>query len=169
MTTRFLPLVNSSFIPDSSGDIFPSPLDVLLTMANAKDDIGFSWAFPTGSDIVASFDFRIPSDFVGTPVLLIEYVIDGTPAAILAFGMQQVAVDVSETVDVAYETEDLANNSDWTGFADEDLNEETITITPSVAYTSGQKVFATVFRDDSVDTSTFDIILTGLWFQYSDI
>jgi hypothetical protein len=69
---------------------------------------------------------------------------------------------------VAYETEDLASNSTWTGYAAEEMYEETITLTPASAYTVGDTVLLSFYRDDSVDTTTFDFLLTELAFRYSD-
>ena len=74
----------------------------------------------------------------------------------------------SETVDVAYGTEDLASNSTWTGLSDEEIYIETITLTPAAAFVAGDLVLMKFYRDDSVDTSTFDFILMDLLFEYTE-
>lgn len=168
MATLDFSVLNSSLQPDSSGDVFPSPLDVLLTLTNPKRQIAFFMAFPTGSDVALDVDFTIPQNYVGTPILVIQGILDGTPAAILAFGAQQLSRADSESVDVAYEAEDTASNSDWTGYADEDFFVETITLTPSADYVAGDTILLSFYRDDSVDTSTFDFILTDLRFRFND-
>lgn len=155
-------------MPDTSGDIYPSKISIELTMTNAKDQDCLMMEFPTGSDIGISVMFTIPQNYAGSPVLVIKGILDGTPANVLAFGAQQLGRDDSEAVDTAYETEDLANNSTWTGYADEDMYEETITLTPASAYVAGDTVFLFFYRDDSVDDTTFNFLLTDLLFQYSD-
>jgi hypothetical protein len=82
--------------------------------------------------------------------------------------VQQLSRDDSEAIDTAYEAEDLANNSTWTGYVDEDMYEETIALTPAAAYQAGDTVFLRFFRDDSVDDTTFDFLLLDLSFQYTE-
>lgn len=156
------------FQPDVSGDVYPSILNVELTMANAKLIDCMVMEYPTGSDIGGELAFTVPQNYVGSPVLVIRGVLDGTPANVLAFGAQQLSRADSESVDAAYEAEDTASNSTWTGYADEDMYEETITLTPAAAYLPGDMVFTDFYRDDSVDTTTFNFLLTDLLFQYSD-
>lgn len=154
--------------PDTSGDVDPSFLDVELSMTNAKHIDCMVMEYPTGSDIGGELVFTVPQNYAGSPVLVIRGVLDGTPANVLAFGAQQLSRDDSESADAAYEAEDTASNSTWTGYADEDHYEETITLTPAAAYVAGDEVHLKFYRDDSVDTTTFIFLLTDLLFQYSD-
>jgi hypothetical protein len=171
MSTHQLTIVKGSggAMPDTSGDIYPSTLNAELTMANAKYQEVMVMEYPTGSDIGFSCLFTIPQNYVGTPELVIKGVLDGSPSNVLAFGAQQLSRDDSESVDTAYETEDLASNSTWTGYADEEMYEEVITLTPGSAYTAGDTILIWFFRDDNVDTTTFNFLLTELIFQYSDV
>lgn len=155
-------------MPDTSGDCYPSKISIELAMANAKDQDCMMMEYPTGSDIGLATKFTVPQNYAGSPVLVIKGIIDGSPANILAFGAKQLSRADSEGVDTAYEAQDLANNSDWTGYADEDMYEETITLTPASAYVAGDTVFFELFRDDSVDTTTFNFILTELLLQYTE-
>lgn len=158
------------FQPDTSGDIYPSFLDVELALGNLSPGHidCMVMEYPTGSDIGGELVFTVPQNYAGSPVLVIKGVIDGTPANVLAFGCQQIAVADSETVDVAYEAEDTASNSTWTGYADEDEYDETITITPAAAWNPGEKVFLYFYRDDGTDTTTWNFLLLDLLIQYSD-
>lgn len=167
MATHELQLIGK-LAPDTSGDIYPSTLAAEMSLTNSKATPCYVMEFPTGADIGFECAFVIPQNYVGTPELVIRGVLDGTPANVLAFTAQQVAVDDSETADVAYEAEDTASNSTWTGYADEDLYEETITLTPGSAYQPGDTVLLRFQRDDSVDTTTFNFLLTGLAFRYAD-
>jgi hypothetical protein len=168
MATFEMPILGASFLPDTSGDIYQSKVSIELSMTNAKDQGCVMMEYPTGSDIGFSVSFTIPQNYAGTPVLVIKGIIDGTPANDLAFGAQQLGRDDSESVDVAYEAEDLAENGTWTGYADEDMYEETLALTPASAYVAGDTVFLWFFRDNDQDTTTFNFLLTDLMFQYSD-
>lgn len=168
MATLQMPILGATLGLDASGDIFPSTLDTQMTLTNAKLQQCIVMEFPTGSDIGFELSFTVPQNYVGSPVLVIKGVLDGTPASVLAFGAQQLSREDSESVDTAYEAQDLAENSTWTGYADEDMYEETLALTPAAAYVVGDTIFLWFFRDDSQDTTTFDFLLTDLLFQYSD-
>lgn len=164
MTTQ-IPILGN-FSPDSG--VYLSKLDSELTLTNAKTQFCYVLPFPTGADLGGELLFSIPTNYSADPVLVIRGILDGTPANVLAFGAQQLSRADSEGVDTAYESEDLANNSTWTGYADEDFYEETITLTPAAAYVSGDTVLLKLYRDDNVDTTTFNFLLTGLFFQYTE-
>jgi len=168
MATHQIPMLGENLNYDNSGDVFPSILDIELSLTNAKLQSCIVMQFPTGTDPAIEGKFVVPQNYAGTPVAVIKCILDGTPANILAFGLQQVSVDDSETVDVAYEAEDLVSNSTWTGYAVEEQIELTITITPAAAYLPSDEVYWRLFRDDSVDTTSYNILLTSLMFQYSD-
>jgi hypothetical protein len=168
MATIQIPILGATTLPDTSGDVYFSQLDIEMSLTNTKLQSCLVMEYPTGSDIGFELAFTVPQDYSGSPVLVIKGVLDGTPANVLAFGAQQLSRDDSEAVDTAYEAEDTASNSTWTGYADEDMYEETITLTPAAAYVAGDTVYLSFYRDDSADTTTFNFLLTDLLFQYSD-
>lgn len=168
MATFQLPILGMTLGLDASGDIYPSILNVEMTLTNAKLQQCIVMEYPTGSDIGFEVAFTVPQNYAGTPVLVIKGVLDGAPANVLAFGAQQLSRDDNEAVDTVYEAEDTASNSTWTDYADEDMYEETITLTPAAAYVVGDTVLLKFYRDDSVDTTTFNFLLTDLLFQYAD-
>ena len=108
MATFQMPILGASFMPDTSGDVYPSKVSIELSMSNAKDQGCVMMEYPTGSDIGFSVSFTVPQNYAGTPKLVVKGILDGTPANDLAFGAQQLGRDDSEAVDTAYETEDLA-------------------------------------------------------------
>lgn len=169
MATHDLPIMNASFAPDSSGDIFPTPLEVALTLATAAlgSDQCFTMLAPTGSDIGFNGHFKRPKVYVGSPVLVIRGIL-AEAANTLAFGFQQFEAGHSGSIDTAYETEDLVNNATWTGLAVNDEFEALITITPGSGYSDGGMIYWSFYRDDSVDSQTGDFHLTGLFFRYND-
>jgi len=148
--------------------VYPSPLSSELALTNAKEQLAIVMPFPTGADLGFELAFPIPQGYVSTPTIVFRGIIDGTPASILAFGAQQLGVDDSESIDQAYEAEDLHSNSTWTGYADEDMYEGTITLTPAAVYVAGDMVFLKFYRDDSVDTSTWNFLLVDLLFRYTE-
>lgn len=155
--------------PDATDLVNWSNLALEMSLTNSKRTPCYVWQPPNGADIGFECSFSIPQNYVGTPVLVIRGVLDGTPANAMAFGAQQIVVADSETADVAYEAEDTASNSTWTGYADEDMYEETITLTPTGTWAAGKQVLLKVYRDDSVDTtSAFNLLLTDLLLRYAD-
>jgi len=101
-------------------------------------------------------------------VLVLRGIIDGTPANVFGIGAQLLEVAAAATVDAAYEAEDVASNSTWTGYADEEIYELSITLTPASAFTAGREVLIRYYRDDSVDTQTINFLLTELFFEFND-
>lgn len=163
MTTQ-ISILNQSVAFDVG--VYISKLNSQMSLTNPKQQICIVMPFPTGSDLGFECLFSIPLNYDSSPVLVIRGVLDGTPANTLAFGVQQVSLADSESVDAAYGSEDTASNSTWTGYADEDMYQETITL--NTTYAPGDIALFKFYRDDSVDTTTFDFLLTDLLFQYSE-
>lgn len=155
--TLEIPIMGGSLQFDSG--VYPSKLTSQMSLTNVKQQGCIVMPFPTGADVGIYGSFRIPPNYASTPVIVIRGVLDGTPANVLAFGVQQLSREVSESIDTAYEAEDVANNSTWTGYTDEDEFEITITLTPAAAYVAGDTIYFYLYRDDSVDTTTFDFLL----------
>ncbi len=167
MATHRVPILGAGTSPDTSGLIFPAPIDSQLTMANAKKQLCYVMSAPAGADIGILGAFQIPQNYVGTPKIIARGVIDGTPANVFAVGFQKNALADSEAVDAAYGAEQLANNSTWTGYADEDMYEIEIALTAG-DYAVGDTVLFFFFRDDNVDTTSWNFLLTSLEFEYTD-
>jgi len=138
MATHEISILSAPSAPDGSGDIFFEPAETAMTLATAAfgTTLVMTMLAPTGANIGIYGSFTIPQNYSGTPVLVIRGAI-AQAASVLGFGFQQVSRADSEAVDVAYEAEDVASNSTWTGYAAEDMYEETITITPTAAYVAG--------------------------------
>lgn len=168
MATHDLPILGASTVPDTSGDVFFEPIEIAIaTTAANLSMLGVTMQFPTGSDIGLYGKFTIPQNYVGTPVLVIRGILDGNSGTV-AFGLQQTGgIADNETSDVVFESEDIAS-FDSSTYSDEDVFEETITITPGSAYVAGDEVHFFFYRDDSVDTTAIELSLTGLFFRYQD-
>jgi hypothetical protein len=137
-------------------------------LSNAKNQLAIVMPFPTGADLGFELAFSVPANYSGSPVLVIRGILDGTPANAIAWGALELGVADSETIDAAYETEDLTENSTWTGYAIEEMYEQTLTLTPAAAYQPGDTIYLHFFRNDSSDTTTFDFVLTDLLFRYAE-
>lgn len=165
MATIEFSILNQNLMFDAGVGV--SQLKTQLTLANSKDQMCIVLPFPAGADIGLSGAFQIPQNYASTPVMVARMVLDGTPANILGIAAQQISVANSESVDTAYEAEDTASNSTWTGYADEDIIEMTITLTPAAAYVAGDTILYRFYRDDSVDTQTINVLLIELLFRYT--
>ena len=165
MTTQIS--VMGNFAPDTG--VYLSKLTSQMSLTNVKQQLCWVLPFPTGADLGGQFSFVVPQNYSSTPVLVPVLVIDGTPANTLGVGAQLLQVAASATIDAAYEAEDVANNSTWTGYADEEVFiGPNITLTPSSAFTPGNLVLMRFYRDDSVDTQTIDMLMVDLLFQYTE-
>lgn len=164
MTTRVD--VTGNFSPDTGVSL--SKLASEMSLTNAKQQFCWVMPAPTGSDIGGELQFEVPQNYLSSPVLVFRGIIDGTPANTFAVGVQLLQRDVSESVDTVYEAEDTANNATWTGYADEDEFSLSVTLTPSSAFVAGRTVYLKVYRDDSVDDTTWAFLLTRLMFEYTE-
>jgi hypothetical protein len=164
MTTQIS--VVGNFSPDVG--VYLSKLTAQMSLTNVKNQFCWVFVFPTGADLGGELSFIVPQNYASAPVLILDGVIDGTPANTLGVGAQLLQVAASATIDAAYEAEDTASNATWTGYADEEGYQIAITLTPSSAFVAGNKVFIKVYRDNSVDDTTWDFLVTDILFQYTE-
>lgn len=157
--------VTGSFSPDTG--VYLSKLSAEMTLTNAKQQFCWVMPAPTGTDLGGELSFEVPQNYVSTPKLVLKGVIDGTPANVFGIGAQLLQRAPSDAVDAAYEAEDTASNSTWTGYADEDEYELSITLTPASSFVVGNTVYIKLYRDDSVDTTTWNFLLTRIDFEYA--
>jgi hypothetical protein len=166
MATFQMSILNHSLNFDSG--VYPSTMAAEMSLTNSKATQVIVLPYPTGSDLGLMGVFTLPQNYVGSPVFVARYIIDGTPANTLGVAAQQITVAAAATADVAYETEDTASNATWTGYADEEVASISVTITPTATYTAGNQVWWYFYRDDSVDDTTWNALLVDLIFQYAD-
>jgi len=120
-----------------------------------------------GGDIGCSGSFRVPEDYVGTEVLLIDYMLDGAPGTTeVSFGYRVLVLTNDESIDQAYGTERVV--AETPGEGDEDLVQETIDISADT-YVANEVAFFNFFLNDSeADPYLGNVLLTGLYFRYND-
>ncbi len=168
MANHDLPILGMTTVPDNSGDVHPFPISAILTLTNAPGN-EIALVMPAAATISADTGiygtFRIPQNYVGTPVLVIQGILDGAPGGlVLAFGIQLGARADNEAYDQALAAQNIASTTD--SRADEDIYEETIAISDTLAV--GDAVNFFFFIDDSVHTYTGRFLLTGLFLRYAD-
>lgn len=154
-------------IPDSSGVVFDQPLEVAMTLGVATLDTtdGITIPAPAGSDIGVRGSFLVPEGYVGSPSIVVDCIV-AEAANVLAFGTQIRAVAVGETVDAAYEAEDTATISSWTGIVAEDRVQLAVPLTPTAPLRPGDRIYYSAYRDDSADTQTGAVHDVRVLFRY---
>lgn len=154
-----------------TGSCYWAPIGAVLTLGTATGgkELGLVMPDPGGAgDHGGNLNFLMPADYVASPVLRIQGILSGTPANNLGFGFAAKKLADNEAYDAAYGTEDTASAS-LAGYADEDVYEETVTLTNFASgLTAGDAVDAHFYNDDSVTTFTATFILTSLHLEYSD-
>lgn len=165
MATKRIPILPNA-VP--TGSCSWVSLKSQLTLSNSRDQLAVKMPDPGGNgDHGVEGVFDVPPDYVGSPVLRIRGVLDGIAGTNLGFGCQMLPLAGDEAFDAAYNTEDTAS-TDVSTETDEDLYEETITLS-NAGVAAGDEAFFFFFIDDSVASPyTGNFLLTGLYFEYSD-
>lgn len=125
-----------------------------------------------GADEGIYFDFPIPKNYVGSPVLVVRGILDGAPGAadVLGLGFRKRAVADNESADGTFDAEQLGNKSIGSGglnYADEDEIEITISLTAG-DYSVDDTVYGYLYLDASVTTYAGNFLLTNVLLQYVD-
>ena len=158
------PILGFQTIPDSSGNVFPAPLDQEITFTNPKKCFGIVFNDPA-ADLVLHGGFVVPSDFSSVPKIRAFFIIDGTPSGNVGLGFRQNQLADNEPVDAAFETDEL-----WqvaiSGYTDKDLL-VMLSDTLGGAFAAGDWVPFEFFRDTSIDTFAGKLILVGLELDYT--
>lgn len=114
--------------------------------------------------------FNVPQNYVGTPVIVVKGILDGAPGANvdLGFAIQGIAIADNESADQAYNAEDAAQDTDIDDYVDEDLYEETISLSNFGTLAAGDTALFYFIIDDSGTTYAGNFLLTDLIFRYAD-
>ena len=168
MATHRLPILGATTIPDTSGKVFMDLISNQDTHTNVKNQLAMVMDAPaTAGDVGFFGSFKVPKNFVGSPKCVLTGTYNGDPTSLVStFAMELIGLANSESIDTAYEAADTVTESTWTGYADEDMLELSITLTVTLAV--DDTVFYHFFLDDTTDTQTASFLLTSLEFEYSD-
>ncbi len=172
MATLEIPVLGGiAFNPDTSGDCFVAPISTQLTLTNSKRQKIVVLKDPGGGGDHGFEDrLHVPKGYVDTPILVVQYVIDGDPTSTtIAFGVQGLELQPSEAFDAAYGTQDIVSKA-YGGSpteVDKDLDEQLITLT-NMAPAEDDSIDYFFYIDDGVNTFTGNCLLTYLGFRYND-
>lgn len=168
MANQDLPILGHQTELDDN--VFQDKVVNQLTLASAPGE-ELIFVLPAAATIAADTGIRggfvVPQNFSSTPVLIIRGILDGAPSTlVIAFGVQMKVLADDETYDAALGTQDIASASSVSQ-ADEDIYEETITLTNAGTFVAGDNVDFFFYIDDSVHTYTGQFLLTGIFFRYT--
>ena len=81
MATHRLPIINGMTVPDSTGECYLAPISTEMSLATgAMKNLAFVLKDPT-ADTGFYGVFEVPQNYVGTPVIAVTGILDGTVGA----------------------------------------------------------------------------------------
>lgn len=167
MATHRLSITGAMTLPDSTGECYMSPVSVEMSLATGlMKNLAITLKDPT-ADTGFYGVFEVPQNYVGTPVIAVTGVLDGTVGATsVDFEFSYLTRADNETIEAAWEesvTFDTGNTNGWTT---EDLLTDSASL--SANFTAGDTVFYYFKRDQGTDDFVGDFHVVGLYFQYAD-
>jgi hypothetical protein len=168
MATHELPILGPNTLPGAG--VWWDRVGNQITATNELGNQGCFVMEAVGADEGIYGSFNVPQNYVGTPVIVIKGILDGAPGANvdLGFAISGITIDDNEAVDAAYSSEDAAADTDIDDYADEDLYEETISLSNFTGFAVGDTVFFYFIIDDSGTDYAGNFLLTDLLFRYND-
>lgn len=169
MATHRLPIMGATTIPDSTGECYMAPASVEMALGTGlMKNLVMVLKDPT-ADTGFYGVFEVPQNYVGTPVIAVTGVLDGTTGAAdgVDFEFSYLTRVDNETIEAAWEQSVTFNTGRTDAWTAEDL------VTDSAAcaanFTAGDTVFYYFKRDQGTDDFNGDFHVVGLYFQYSDV
>lgn len=163
MATRVMPV--APFFPDGSGHVYPEISDV----EHAND------LYPTEVLVFeddaakngATFEVRVPDDYVGSPVLMVLWSANATTGDVV-WDVDYTAIADAESVDPSTDDEN-ATATESTDATALDLNTSEVSLTAG-NFAAGDLVRGKLSRDgaNASDTLAADARVHGVFFKYSD-
>lgn len=169
MATYDLPILGSFTRPDTNGDTFWNPAAINFGSNDRYSHMLVEFTSQSARRGIGGA-FRVPQNYVGTPVLVIEWATTAT------------------TGNVAWDIDYTAVGGDDAESLDPSTDQQTATVTDSASGTARRKMTATIsltagnfaandivlfnfVRDaaDAADTLAATAYLFGLYFRYADV
>jgi len=160
-----IPIMGAMTVPDAAGPFF-APISTQITNAQPALELCLVLDCDPATDLGCSGKFAVPSNYSSTPVLIVQGIIDGAvDANLIHCAIELLGRADNEAYDIAFETQDAASFA-ANGYADEDVFEETVSLTVTLA--ADEAVQYHFFIDASGGTPfTVNILVPGLYFQYT--
>jgi hypothetical protein len=173
MATHRMPILGWGALPDSTGECFPEPYDILAT-----NDVWKRMVYRFGSNNAAQPTVRhgihggfvVPKNYVGSPVVVIVWTATVTSGNVVwDFEYRTVGGDDTTSLDQSG-TEQSVTVTDAAPSAANRRLETTVSLTAG-NFSADEEVEFYFARDgvDSADTMAGSAILFSLLFQYSDL
>jgi hypothetical protein len=164
MATRILPVELQ--LPDTSGSVNFEPAAINFG-TNDRYPVEVAKFADTSTRLGLGFLFRVPQDYVGTPVFTAEWATTATS------GTGDIEIDYTaaadgETLDPSADQENIATTFTAPGTA---RLRKAVTLSATGSnFVAGDLVLGTIFRDGAdADTIAAALYLFGLYFSYSDV
>jgi hypothetical protein len=167
MATHRIPIIGAMTVPDSTGECYFDNVNNQMTLGtSAARNLVVVLKDPT-ADTGFYGSFTVPKNYVGTPVIVVRGILDGTVGATSAdFEFSYVALADNESFEAGWVESVTFNSGNTNGWADEDVIE--VSGSCSANFAVDDDVFFYFKRDQGTDDFVGDFHVTGLFFQYAD-
>lgn len=168
MATHRIPILNWSWRPDSSGNVFFEPYDVKATNDTWKRLVAIF--NDTATRIGMHGGFTVPKNYVGGAKLIVVWTATATSGDVeYDADYRAVGGDDAESLDQATAQESV-NQNDTAPSAIHERMECSITLTAG-NFAADDEVEINFYRDgtDGGDTMAAAAIVFGLFFEYADV
>lgn len=167
MATHRLPIMGAMTIPDATGECYMAPLSVEMALGiGLMKNLGMVLKDPS-ADTGFYGVFEVPQNYVGTPVIAVAGVLDGTVGATsVDFEFSYLTRVDNETIEAAWEESVQFDTGNTNGWTTEDLLTDSASL--GANFTAGDTVFYYFKRDQGTDDFNGDFHVVGLYFQYAD-
>jgi hypothetical protein len=168
MATHRLPIMGATVLPDATGECFMDNINNQMALATGlMRNLVMTFKDPS-ADCGFYGTFQVPQNYVGTAVLKILMVLDGTVGATsVDFEFSYRALADNESVEQGWQASETGNTGNTNGWANEDLALCSITLTDA-NFAVGDEVFFYLKRDFGTDDFVGDVHVVGVYFDYAD-
>ncbi len=166
MATHVLPV--TFHLPDTSGSVYFEPAAINFG-SNDRYPVEVAVFKDTSTRLGLGFMFRVPQNYVGSPVFVVEWSTTATSGTLDAeIDYTAVGGDDAETFDPSADQENLGTTDTASGTA---RRKQTCSMSATAGnFAAGDVVLGTLFRDGSEsDTIAASVYVFGLYFQYVDV
>lgn len=174
MATRYIELpIGAAILPDGSASNVAPAIQRVQSSASAPKPYFLQAAFDASTDEILNWSFRMPGDYVGSPVLAVLYKMASATSGSVRFEGYVAAVTSGDSEDVDAVAFGSTNSAGDTvpGTAGY-LGDFSITLTNADSVAAGDFVVVRLNRDadgtTGTDDATGDCEVVSVQLQYSD-
>lgn len=166
MADQRLSIINWSSLPDDAL-VFTEPVKLNFHTAGIHNPLMLVLGITAGSDIKLGMDFKVPEDYVGSPVIEVDWSTVAAIASSLKFaaGFDYNTAAETETWAHTAAQEVVIGNQAHSNVAQRGHR---LTMALAANFTKTDNVMASFYRDDSVDDLAAIVYIRDIVFKYSD-